>query len=291
LGVKEGGYNMRVVTYSQDLIFTDEALLNGLIISCGKIWLPHRGFVDAVLQSAEDCDKVGVESPVDASSLRQKLHADKRLSEIIQWEELHSTWFQEGVIGRLGPSVEGEEQAFTRDLSFEDVWGDWNPGITTRISLHCHLAIRNAVPGIALFESDKDLPSNSALTAAKVLTLNIPKLKVKSPDEVLELRERAKKDINSFWEMIDYYNQQSTPRSAVEQIQKDMNKWSREYLSLKGKFLATAGLATLCFTSSVFLPAAALVGLKFLSKANIRWAERNFTENKGFRFVSALSQR
>lgn len=282
---------MRELTYSQDVIFEDTSLFHGLAVACGKIWLPHTGMAQAMLESAEECEADGAEVPPWTERLREHLKSDDRLERISEWEERNQPFFEEGVIERLPPALVGEEQSMVEDLSFKDIWNDWKPGVTTELALHCHLTLRDIVPGIALFESEAIIPAAGEITGARVLSVNIPKLRNMSPSEVLEQRNAAqKKDISAFWDMIDHYNELIANDAAVDRIQSDIYGWKRDNLILRGQGLAASALATLCFVNPIFLPVAAIASANFISTANARWAERDAIRSRGFKFVSAVSR-
>lgn len=288
---------MRELTYCQDVIVTDRSVLHGLAIASGKIWLPNRGLAPSLLSAADAFERDGDDVPFDVENLRRELEEDSRVVEIERWEEDNRLLFDEGVLERLPTSLENEEEGMVQDLDFKDVWGDWNPGITTRLALHCHVALRNIVPGVPIFDAGGPVCSKEELSAARVLEVNVPKLQQCSTEELLELRHKFQKlDVEAFWDMVDHYNRLTTPDRVVEKLQNDLDAWRRDCLNVRGTGLVTAGMISLCFVNSnlvplaATVPVAALAGLQFLSQANIQWAERNRIEKQGFKVVSAISQ-
>jgi len=274
------------VTYSQDLIIRDQALLATLSIFCNKTYLPYQGVANDLCIAAAGIDDSIIEK-VNAS-----LAVDSEVAEVKAWMQEHDALFREGALEMLPVHRFREHRHRNLDNTNEKL-DEMYPNLRRRglfaglaLNLHC---IRDDLPGIELFESGHS--GADIRLARSVFFVEVPKISAKD-DELCDIRKAAQvSGLKDFWRMIEQQIGYASDESSVtraEKIRKDFTEWQRDHWVFRGESIAVMGLVTLCFLHIGFAPLASLAAAKWIGEANRRWAERKSITHNAFKFISTI---
>lgn len=289
------------ITYSEDIVIKNEALLATLSIFCDKIYLPYP---NAAQDVKEHFLRAGTDQFPSVQLIVKGIDSDPQRAFIDNWNLRHSVLFQEDVIQYLpAPGVD----CYTERVSRLKATGNYDSiryniiqrqkemnlpekGWYTVISLTDHLW-RDDLPGYEFFEGSR---SSSEITLARdIFFIELPEI-MTDYRNILELRKVAQDaGISEFWAMIKeqtaYAN--AVPESYLaraEKIRIEFKKWCADRWRFRGKSLAVIGLVTLAFVNSNYAPLATIAGADWIGELNRSWAQRKDIDSKAFKFISRL---
>ena len=274
------------VTYSQDLIIRDPALLATLGVFCKRTYLPYHGVAEDVRLAASEADYTAMVENID-----RELANDPEVEELERWKDQHALLLNEKILEFLPRQSSHQPSDHPADRNPGDIYPDFDQrGAFAKSALGLH-AIRADLPGTALFECDRS--SGDVELAKEVMFIEAPKIQA-NDEEICQLRETAqRRGIEEFWQFIE---QQATYANGVdesyiaraEKIRNDYSAWWNDNWLFRGKALGVLGLVTLCFASSAFAPFATFAGASWIGEVNHKWAQRKMLKNQAFKFISKV---